>query len=154
MPVGADFLVELRGFEPLTSAAQAPARLTGSSLPFLGGSSATFDRRFDEGGGKEGERDGSADPTFGFAFARGKRFDGLVGNGGQFVEPMMSVAKCVSEDRAHFCSHRARGGGSFALALDDLAEAPIPRRTFLRSCCMFLAVFNGENGSFGETQLI
>jgi hypothetical protein len=33
--------VELRGFEPLTSAVQAPARLTGSSLPFLGGSSAT-----------------------------------------------------------------------------------------------------------------
>jgi hypothetical protein len=32
---------KLRGFEPLTSAVQAPARLTGSSLPFLGGSSAT-----------------------------------------------------------------------------------------------------------------
>jgi hypothetical protein len=29
------------GFEPLTSAVQVPARLTGSSLPFLGGSSAT-----------------------------------------------------------------------------------------------------------------
>ena len=29
----ADFLVERRGFEPLTSAVQAPARLTGSSLP-------------------------------------------------------------------------------------------------------------------------
>jgi hypothetical protein len=38
--VCADFLVELRGFEPLTSSAQPPARLTGS-LPFLGGSSAT-----------------------------------------------------------------------------------------------------------------
>jgi hypothetical protein len=37
----ADFLVELRGFEPLTSAVQAPAGLTGSSLPFLRGSSAT-----------------------------------------------------------------------------------------------------------------
>jgi hypothetical protein len=37
----ADFLVERRGFEPLTSAVQAPARLTGSSHPFLGGSSAT-----------------------------------------------------------------------------------------------------------------
>ena len=36
-----DFLVELRGFEPLTSAVQASARLTGSSLPFLGGSLAT-----------------------------------------------------------------------------------------------------------------
>jgi hypothetical protein len=36
-----DFVVELRGFEPLTSAVQAPARLTGSSLPFVGGSSAT-----------------------------------------------------------------------------------------------------------------
>ena len=34
-------LAELRGFEPLTSAVQAPARLTGSSLPFLCGSSAT-----------------------------------------------------------------------------------------------------------------
>jgi hypothetical protein len=33
--------VELRGFEPLTSAVQASARLTGSSLPFLGGSLAT-----------------------------------------------------------------------------------------------------------------
>ena len=32
---------ELRGFEPLTSAVQAPARLTGSRLPFLGGWSAT-----------------------------------------------------------------------------------------------------------------
>ena len=30
-----------RGFEPLTSAVQAPARLTGSRLPFLRGSSAT-----------------------------------------------------------------------------------------------------------------
>jgi hypothetical protein len=29
--------VERRGFEPLTSAVQAPARLTGSSLPFLVG---------------------------------------------------------------------------------------------------------------------
>jgi hypothetical protein len=34
--VSTDFLVERRGFEPLTSAVQAPARLTGSSLPFLG----------------------------------------------------------------------------------------------------------------------
>ena len=50
----------------------------------------------------EGERDGSADPTFGFAFANGERFDGLVGNGGQFVEPMMSVAKCISVYRARF----------------------------------------------------
>jgi hypothetical protein len=33
--------VELRGFEPLTSAVQAPARVTGSSLLFLGGSSAS-----------------------------------------------------------------------------------------------------------------
>ena len=41
MSVCADFLVERRGFESLTSAVQAPARLTGSSLPFLGGSSAT-----------------------------------------------------------------------------------------------------------------
>jgi hypothetical protein len=32
---------ELRGFKPLTSAVQAPACLTGSSLPFLDGSSAT-----------------------------------------------------------------------------------------------------------------
>src|SRR3984957_11326765 len=39
----------------------------------------------------------------------------------------MSVAKRVSEDRARFGSHRARGGGSFALALDDLA-APVGRR--------------------------
>ena len=37
----ADFLVERRGFEPLTSAVQASARLTGSRLPFLRGSSAT-----------------------------------------------------------------------------------------------------------------
>ena len=36
--VCADFLVERRGFEPLTSAVQAPARLTGSSLPFVGDS--------------------------------------------------------------------------------------------------------------------
>jgi hypothetical protein len=35
------FLVERRGFEPLTSAVRAPARLTGSSLLFLRGSSAT-----------------------------------------------------------------------------------------------------------------
>jgi hypothetical protein len=40
---------------------------------------STFDRRFDEGGAKESERDRSADPTFGFAFARGERLDGLVG---------------------------------------------------------------------------
>jgi hypothetical protein len=40
-PRRADYLVDRRGFEPLTSAVQAPARLTGSSLPFLGGSSAT-----------------------------------------------------------------------------------------------------------------
>ena len=39
--VSTDFLVELRGFEPLISAVQAPARLTRSSLAFLGGSSAT-----------------------------------------------------------------------------------------------------------------
>jgi hypothetical protein len=36
----------------------------------------------------------------------------------------MIVAKRVSEDRARFGSHRARGGGSVALALDDLA-APV-----------------------------
>jgi hypothetical protein len=30
-------VAERRGFEPLTSAVQAPARLTGSSLPFLVG---------------------------------------------------------------------------------------------------------------------
>jgi hypothetical protein len=36
-PLVADFLVERRGFEPLTSVVQAPARLTGSSLPFLRG---------------------------------------------------------------------------------------------------------------------
>ena len=58
------------------------------------------DCRLDEGGGQESERDGSADPTFGFAFARGERFDGLVGTGGQFVEPVMSAAKRVGEDRA------------------------------------------------------
>jgi hypothetical protein len=34
----ADFLAERRGFEPLCG---APAGLSGSSLPFLGGSSAT-----------------------------------------------------------------------------------------------------------------
>jgi hypothetical protein len=31
-----DWMVELRGFEPLTSAVPASARLTGSSLPFVG----------------------------------------------------------------------------------------------------------------------
>jgi hypothetical protein len=36
---------------------------------------STVDRRFDESGAKESERDGSADPAFGFAFARGQRFD-------------------------------------------------------------------------------
>ena len=36
---------------------------------------STVGRRFDEGGGKESEREGAADPTFGFAFARGERFD-------------------------------------------------------------------------------
>jgi hypothetical protein len=41
MSICADYLVDRRGFEPLTSAVRAPARLTGSSLPFLGGSSAT-----------------------------------------------------------------------------------------------------------------
>ena len=44
-----------------------------------------------------------------------------------FVEPMMSVAKRVREDRARFGSHRTRGGWAVALALDDLA-APIGRR--------------------------
>jgi hypothetical protein len=39
----------------------------------------------------------------------------------------MSVAKRISEDRARFGSHRTRGGGSVALALDDLA-APVGRR--------------------------
>jgi hypothetical protein len=88
---------------------------------------STVDRRFDEGGAKESERDRSADPTFGFAFARGERFDGLVGTPGQFVEPAMSVAKRVSEDRTRFGSHQARDAWSFALALDDLA-APMGRR--------------------------
>jgi hypothetical protein len=37
----ADFLAELTGFEPLISAVLARARLTGSGLPFLRGSSAT-----------------------------------------------------------------------------------------------------------------
>jgi hypothetical protein len=37
----ADYLVERRGFEPPTSAVQPSARLTGSSLRFLSGSSAT-----------------------------------------------------------------------------------------------------------------
>jgi hypothetical protein len=35
--------VELRGFEPLTSAVQAPARLTGSSLPFVGDGGAQLE---------------------------------------------------------------------------------------------------------------
>jgi hypothetical protein len=35
MPGRADYLVEQRGFEPLTSAVQAPARFTASSLPVL-----------------------------------------------------------------------------------------------------------------------
>ena len=39
--VGAGNPGELRGFEPLTSAVLAPARVTGSSLLFLGGSFAT-----------------------------------------------------------------------------------------------------------------
>ena len=39
--VRADYLVERRGFEPLTSAVLAPARVIGSSLLFLGGSLAT-----------------------------------------------------------------------------------------------------------------
>jgi hypothetical protein len=43
--IWADFLVELRGFEPLTSAVQAPARLTGSSLPFLGDVGDSWSRR-------------------------------------------------------------------------------------------------------------
>jgi hypothetical protein len=89
---------------------------------------STFDRSFDEGGAKESERDGSADPTFSFAFARGQRFDGLVGTGGQFVEPVMSVAKRVSKDRTRFGSHRAHDGGSFALALDNLAASMGRRR--------------------------
>jgi hypothetical protein len=38
MPVGAYFLVELRGFEPLTSAVQARARFTVPPLPILQGS--------------------------------------------------------------------------------------------------------------------
>ena len=50
-----------------------------------------------------------------------------VGTGGQFVEPVMSVAKRVREDRARFGSHRAHSAGPFALALDDLA-APVGRR--------------------------
>jgi hypothetical protein len=64
---------------------------------------STVDRRFDEGGAKESERDGSADPTLSFAFALGERFSGLVGTGGQFVEPTMSgalgrkVADCSAE---------------------------------------------------------
>ena len=41
MSICADYLVERRGFEPLTSAVLAPARVTGSSLSFLGGSLAT-----------------------------------------------------------------------------------------------------------------
>jgi hypothetical protein len=40
-PIPTNFLVELRGFEPLTSAVPSAARLTSSSLPFVGGSSAT-----------------------------------------------------------------------------------------------------------------
>jgi hypothetical protein len=32
-PICADYLVDRRGFEPLTSAVEAAARLTGSSLP-------------------------------------------------------------------------------------------------------------------------
>ena len=84
-------------------------------------------KRFDEGGAKESERDGPADPAFAFAFARGERFDGLVGTGGQLVKPAMSVAKRISEDSPRFGSHRTRGGGSFALALNDLA-ATVGRR--------------------------
>ena len=79
---------------------------------------STVDRRFDKGGAKESERDGSADPTFGFAFARGERFDGLVVTGGQFVEPVMSVAKRVSEDPEQ---RRAREREAFG---DGELEAP------------------------------
>jgi hypothetical protein len=39
----------------------------------------------------------------------------------------MSVAKRASDDRARFGPHGTRGGESFALALDDLAE-PMGRR--------------------------
>ena len=39
----------------------------------------------------------------------------------------MSIAKRVDDERARFGSHRTRGGGAVALALDDLA-ATVGRR--------------------------
>jgi hypothetical protein len=45
--VRADYLVELRGFEPLTSAVQEPARLTGISLRVLVGDSWSRPTFFD-----------------------------------------------------------------------------------------------------------
>ena len=41
-------------------------------------------------------------PTFSFAFAGGEQFGGQVGTGGQFVEPVISVAKRVDDERTRF----------------------------------------------------
>jgi hypothetical protein len=56
-----------------------------------------------------------------------RAFDCLIGAPRQVIEPTMSVAKRVDEDRARFGSHRPHSGGLFARASDDLA-APLRRR--------------------------
>ena len=58
--------------------------------------------------------------------SRREGFDCLIGAPRQVVEPTMSVAKRVDEDRARFGSHRPHRGGSFALTLDNLAP-PVGR---------------------------
>ncbi len=57
-----------------------------------------------QGRAKERKRQSSADPTLRLALARGERFDCLIGAPRQVIEPMMSVAKRVDEDRARFGS--------------------------------------------------
>ena len=84
---------------------------------------ASFDRRLDDVGGKECERQGHPDRTVGLALSQGERLQGLGWIGQKFVQPAMGVAKGIEEDRPRVGAHRPGAGLPIGDALNDLTLA-------------------------------
>jgi hypothetical protein len=87
----------------------------------------TVDRRLDDWGSKEGERERHADRAFRLALPGGDCFDDQTRIGHQFVEPAMGKAKRFDEGDARLDPHRPNREVLIPLALNDLAP-PIGRR--------------------------
>ena len=83
---------------------------------------ASLDRGLDDVRGQECERQGHPDRALGLALSQGKRFQGLEWLGQQFVQPAMSVAKGVDQNRPRVGAHRPGGGLLIGDALSILRD--------------------------------